>query len=108
MYDVHNTVDRIKAAAKKAGIPVTELLSECGLSKNALSSMNSRGSWIASDSLGMIADYLGVSVDFLLGRDIKKSAPDQSVRSAVYDKISQLSDSQLDRLLGYLEALLSE
>lgn len=35
---------------------------------NTLSSMNHRGSWLQANSLAMIADYLKVSVDYLLGR----------------------------------------
>ena len=71
MYETVNVVQKIKTLSKKQGIKITELLEKCELSKNALSSMNSRGSWIQANSLAKIADYLGCSVDYLLGRTDK-------------------------------------
>ena len=45
-----------------------DLLNKCGLNKNALSSMQCGGSIPRADNLAKIADYLGCSVDYLLGR----------------------------------------
>ena len=68
MYEVVEVVQRIKDVARQKGIKTSEMLIACELSKNALSSMSSRGSWIQANSLAKIADYLNVSVDYLLGR----------------------------------------
>lgn len=68
MYKVVDVVQRIKSSARQKGVKISDILISCDLSKNALSSMNSRGSWIRANSLAKIADYLGVSVDYLLGR----------------------------------------
>ena len=68
LYNSTNTVELIKKIAKNKNISIATLLSNCELNKNTLSSMTSRGSWIQSDSLAKIADYLGCSVDYLLGR----------------------------------------
>lgn len=68
MYEVVKVVQRIKDSARQKGIKTSEMLIACELSKNALSSMSSRGSWIQANSLAKIADYLNVSVDYLLGR----------------------------------------
>ena len=54
-----------------------------------------------------IADYLGVSVDYLLGRD-KKAAPDDTIRSAIINKVMLLSDDQAAQLLAFLESMLPE
>ena len=35
----------------------------------------------------------------------QKNTPDEEVRSIVIEKVNNLSNSQLDRLLGYIEAL---
>ena len=43
------------------------MLTEIGLGKNVMSHLDN-GSMIKADSLGKIADYLDVSVDYLLGR----------------------------------------
>ncbi len=57
---------RIKAAAKMKGVTVISILSECGLSKNTI--MNFKTSMPKADNLAKIADSLGCSVDYLLGR----------------------------------------
>ncbi len=68
LYISANTAERIKVMAKSKGIAIKDMLSDCDLSKNALSSMLSRGSWLKANNLARIADYLDCSVDYLLGR----------------------------------------
>ena len=68
MYISQNTAERIKSIAKSKNIIIKDMLIACGLSKNAISSMLSRGSWLQANNLAKIADYLECSVDYLLGR----------------------------------------
>lgn len=68
MYKTTETVTRIKETARKKGIKISDMLSQCDLSISTLSSMNKRGSWLQANSLAKIADCLEVSVDYLLGR----------------------------------------
>ena len=68
MYISQNTAERIKLIAKSKSIVIKDMLSACGLSKNAISTMLSRGSWLQANNLAKIADYLECSVDYLLGR----------------------------------------
>lgn len=59
---------RIKKTAKLKRINTGKMLSECTLSKNTLSTMQSGGSLPRLETLAKIADYLGCSVDYLIGR----------------------------------------
>lgn len=68
MYDAQETVKKIKKISKEKNILIKNMLEDCGLSKNALSSMNSRGSWLQANNLALIADYLSCSIDYLMGR----------------------------------------
>lgn len=68
MYNAQQTAEKIKLQAKSQNILIKNMLEECDLSKNALSSMLSRGSWPQANNLAKIADYLDCSVDYLLGR----------------------------------------
>lgn len=68
MYNAQQTAERIKKQAKSKNILIKDMLNECELSKNALSSMISRGSWLQANNIARIADYLSCSVDYLLGR----------------------------------------
>lgn len=74
LYIIHNLIERIKLQAKTKGKKTTDMLEHCGLNKNMLSSMNTRGSWIQANNLGMIADYLDCSVDYLLCRSENPNA----------------------------------
>ena len=66
-YDSHNIANRIKEVAKLRNITLKQMLVDLSLGSNAMSAMY-HGKIIASDSLARIADYLDVSVDYLLGR----------------------------------------
>ncbi len=68
MFDSLNISNRIKETAKKQNILIGKMLSECSLSKNTLSTMQSRGFLPSLETINKIADYLDCSVDYLIGR----------------------------------------
>lgn len=70
MYESHNIATAIKEIATQKKIVMKVMLSELGLGSNTMSAMY-HGKMIAADSLARIADYLDVSVDYLLGRTSK-------------------------------------
>lgn len=101
MYKTTETVARIKQTAKKKDIKISDMLSECGLSINTLSSMNSRGSWIQANSLAKIADYLDCSVDYLLGRtEIPENNPDDKLQAEFFKIFQQLSFDEKVKLMN--------
>ena len=67
-YISSNIAEKIKTMAKIKKIQIKDMLKDCELGKNSLSSMQSGGSIPKSDTLAKIADYLDVSVDYLLGK----------------------------------------
>ena len=58
----------------------------------------------SADKMVLLADALGVSLDYLLGIQ-KKNAPDDTVRSALIDKVIRMSDSQAKSFLALLESM---
>ena len=68
MNNPHETADVIKSTAKSRKVSISKLLSDCELNKNALYTMQSSGYFPRVEALAKIADYLNVSVDYLLGR----------------------------------------
>lgn len=68
MYKSNNIADRINNLLKIKSISQKDMLMSCGINKNAISIMISRGSVPKADTLARIADYLNCSVDYLLGR----------------------------------------
>ena len=67
MYNAQNLTEKIKKEAKNKNILIRDMLTECGLSINAISQITDKKG-LSSFSLAAIADYLDVSVDYLLGR----------------------------------------
>lgn len=60
-----NTVERIKAICKERGIPIARLERECGFANGYISQL--RKGTVPDNRLIIIANYLGVTVDYLLG-----------------------------------------
>lgn len=67
MYDAQDLALNIKQRAKATGIPIGQMLADCGLNINAISEL-SKGKKFSYTSLALIADRLDCSVDYLLGR----------------------------------------
>ncbi len=68
MHNSQEVSNTIKNFAKGKKITIGKMLSDCNLSKNTLSSMQSGGYLPRTETLARIADYLDCSVDYLLGR----------------------------------------
>lgn len=74
MHNPQQLANIIKLTAKMKKISLNELLTECNLSKNALSSMKSGGYYPRLEAICKIADYLDCSIDYLLGRTSNPSS----------------------------------
>ena len=68
------------------------MLSSCGLGKNTVAKISS-GTDILTLNFAKIADYLNCSVDYLLGRENKISAP--SNNDSAPDNVSFLNNDDL-------------
>lgn len=96
MNNSQEIAERIRKIAKQQGKSITEMLKCCGLSKNALSSMQA-GNLPRIENLAKIADYLGTSIDYLLGR----SESSEKLRASLAD----LTDEEADAVALYSEFL---
>jgi len=67
MYNSQQIAARIKRRAKQQNKKLGEMLAECHLSINTVSSIN-RGGDILTLNFAKIADYLDCSIDYLVGR----------------------------------------
>ena len=68
MHNSQEVATTIKSLAKSKKIAIGKMLSDCDISKKTLSSMQSGGYLPRVENIVRMADYLGCSVDFLLGR----------------------------------------
>ncbi len=67
VYDSYEIATTIRMVAVHKKITLKQLLTDVGFSKNFMVNM-AKGYMPVSDKLAKIADYLDVSVDYLLGR----------------------------------------
>lgn len=97
MYISANIAETIKIVAKSKGIQIKDMLSDLGLGLNTLQNMKT--SMLKADSLAKIADYLGVSVDFLLGRKSCASELTEN-EAAIVAVFKNLTETQQGELIG--------
>lgn len=75
MINSQELANTIKDVAKSKKIAIGKMLSDCGLSVNTLSSMQSGGYYPRLEAIAKIADYLSVSVDYLLSNETMEKHP---------------------------------
>lgn len=68
MHNPQTVANVIKNTAQNKGVSVAQMLRDCGINKDLISTTQSKGYYPRVDALAAIADYLDVSVDYLLGR----------------------------------------
>ena len=115
---MENTSTKIGAQIKQlrlaAGMTQRELAQRINVGNTTLSQYES-GARVPSDEVKLkIATVFGVSVDYLLGATNSREpispthtppAAAQRPAAAIAGELGSLSDRQLDRLLGYIQAL---
>lgn len=120
MYESSIIAENIKKTAKASNIQLKDMLLDLSLNKNTLSNMYN-GSMLKGDSLARIADYLDVSVDYLLGREpsseTKKDGsaealpPDTALtpsQKQLVEFAESLTEEEVKRVLSYIRFVLSE
>ena len=94
MSELYN---RIEFLCDSRGINITKMCKESGASRGALSDLKmGRTKSLSSDTLNRIANYFGVSVDYLLGNEEKEKPAEKGERI-------DLSDIEIGLLGDYKE-----
>lgn len=70
--------DNFLRICKEHGISPSRAAEACGINRSNVSNWKANGYTPRSDVLNKIADYFGVSVDYLLGNEQKKELPDDT------------------------------
>ena len=77
-----NSVERVKAICKERKIAISKLEKDLGFSNGYIGQL--RKGVFPADRLAAIADYLGISADYLLGKE-NKTAPTKTGERSVSD-----------------------
>ncbi len=103
MYSADNIAARINQLLKEKQLSQKDMLEKCNLSKNAISSMLSRGSMLRADNLARIADYLDCSVDYLMGRNysVKKNTSFPSELASKFNSLLKDEQEEIAHMINY-------
>lgn len=99
MYNLQLIEERIMSIALKMGLSKNKLLFNANLNKSVFDNMK-KGQIPSVDKIHVIADYLGCSVDYLLGRTDnpeRRCFPMPDNLSVDFDKILSEVQSDIDR-----------
>lgn len=97
-------MNKIKELRQQKGITQVKLSKIIGVSRSAISMYEINASQPDYDIISKIADYFGVSVDYLLGRENKSTDLSQDERQLLtYFKQCDVIDQA--RILAYAEAI---
>lgn len=105
--------ERLEELLKEKNIMQKDFLAACGLGKNSFSNWkNSKKGYPTAPVLKVISDYLGVSVEYLMGETddrAQKNSPGQATeaegaKKAILDLIDGMSDDQLQKLETLIQA----
>ena len=97
---------------QRNGISTYQVSKATGIAQSVFSSWKNGISKPKADKLKKIADYFGVTTDYLLGRDEKAPDPEEpeqeqaDVNMEFADRVSRLSESGREALSRYLDLLL--
>lgn len=102
-----NLYERIKESCTRKGITVSAMCLALGMSKSVMSDLNSgRKKTLSSDTLGRIAQYLGVSADYLLSNQpAVQTDVLEEVDIAFYGDFKELSETQKEAVRDMVRAM---
>lgn len=101
---------RLEALIKNSGKKQVEFLRDTGINRGTLGQWRTRGSVPNAETIQKIADYFGVSVAYLLGKEEKEEAAtpkdDRSAKEAqAMELFSRLSPEEQEIVLAQLRGL---
>lgn len=112
-----NAVERVKTICKERKIPISKLESDCGFSNGYIGQL--RKGVFPDDRILKIAEYLNVSVDYLMtGKEMEFTAEMAEIdlelskmkeRTKLYAlKLSRLSKSDQDTIMSLIDRMNGE
>ena len=99
--------ERIAAARAEAGLTQQQLADKLGVSQRVVTYWEREAAGLRADQLALLAESLGVSADFFLGRDQKKRGGPVGKAKALFERVSALPRDRQQRILATVEDMLA-
>lgn len=97
--------NRLAALIKQRGKTQKYVLEQLGISKSTFDGWRQRGSTPNAETVQKIADYFGVSVAYLLGKEDKEEAATEN--AGAIPNFEKLTDANKEKVREYVELLLT-
>lgn len=92
---------RLKELRKKKHITQEQLAAIIGVERSSVGKYEGKSNIIPStDVLNSLADYFGVSIDYLLGRDTAEQEPVDDFTYALYNETKELTEEDKQQLIN--------
>ena len=75
--------DKVQRLATEKGVTVAKMLKDLNMGQGTFSTWKARGTVPSGEILAKIADYFGVTVDYLLGNTDQKEKPSEEGENVV-------------------------
>ncbi len=98
----------IQALADEKGVTIAQMLKDLHLGQGTFSTWKKRGTTPSGEHLSKIADYFGVTVDYLLGKAAKPEEPateSDRLDNELLSFIHSLNPAQYQKFLDFLQHL---
>ena len=97
--------NRLAALIKQRGKTQKYVLEQLGISKSTFDGWRQRGSTPNAETVQKIADYFGVSVAYLLGKEDKEEAATEA--AGAIPNFEKLTEANKEKVREYVELLLT-
>ena len=97
-------VDRVGELLKERGVSKKQMLIDCGMGKNSFVTWKN-GVIPNTSTLTVLANYFGVTSDYLIGKTDERTIPDEKLEGidfALSGEIKTLTDNEKLDLLDYI------
>lgn len=96
----------LEGLLREKGVTASKMLADLGMNKSSVLNWKTRGTVPGGATLQKIADYFGVSVDYLLGKTEQKekspSVSDEEIKFALFGG-GEITDEMWEEVKRYAE-----
>jgi transcriptional regulator with XRE-family HTH domain len=104
-----NFTELLQQLCKDKGVSARKMCLENGLNHSAFDNWKRKNQIPFGETIAKLADYFGVTTDYLLGREEKTAEPPLSPRQKeLVEMVVALSDDKIEVAKSYLEFLKSQ
>ena len=97
--------DKVRELLSQKNMSINKMLTDLGLGKGTFATWEKRGTVPGGETLNKLADYFGVSVDYLLGKSYTEQEEVTQQEKKLLAMLKQLNEEDLETALRIVQRL---